>query len=322
MALLLAVITFLVVASLLLIPFVLTMGSKRQRTLRQRLKSVEKAMSRENSSLELELLRSELLSNVPALNRLMIRWPWAIRLQEFVAQAGMTTKPGTLILVGGMAAFSAYLIMRHLLFNSLIALAAALGAASIPFLYVAVKRSRRLREFEKTFPDALDLLARAVRAGHAFTTGIEMIAKELPEPVAGEFRITFEEQNLGLPLKDTLLNLTERIPIIDVRFFVTALLIQKESGGNLAEILDNLAHVIRDRFRIYGEVRVKTAHGRLTAGILIALPPIMALVLAALNPKYMEPLFHDPWGPYLLAAAATMQILGSILLWKITQIEV
>jgi tight adherence protein B len=149
-----------------------------------------------------------------------------------------------------------------------------------------------------------------------------MIAKEMPEPVAGEFRITFEEQNLGLPLKDALLNLTERMPLIDVRFFVTALLIQKESGGNLAEILDNLAHVIRDRFRIYGEVRVKTAHGRLTAGILVALPPIMGVLMWSLNPSYMEPLFRDVWGPYMLVAAAAMQVTGSILLWKIIRIEV
>ena len=137
-----------------------------------------------------------------------------------------------------------------------------------------------MRAFEERFPEALDLLGRAVRAGHAFTTGLEMIAKESPEPIASEFRTTFEEQNFGLPLRDALLNMTERIPSIDVRFFVTALLIQKETGGNLAEILDGLARVIRDRFRIYREVKVRTAQGRLTAGILIALPIFMMIVLS------------------------------------------
>jgi tight adherence protein B len=149
-----------------------------------------------------------------------------------------------------------------------------------------------------------------------------MITTELPEPVAGEFRTTFEEQNFGLPLRDALLNLSERIPLIDVQFFVTAVLIQKETGGNLAEILDNLAHVVRERFRILGEVKIKTAQGRLTAAILICLPPLMAVVLRTINPKYMSPLFTDPMGPYVIALALFLQIVGTIMLWKIVNIEV
>ena len=146
------------------------------------------------------------------------------------------------------------------------------GRLSFPMAWCLTCGRSASQQFEERFPEALDLLGRAVRAGHAFTTGLEMIAKESAEPIASEFRTTFEEQNFGLPLRDALLNMTERIPSIDVRFFVTALLIQKETGGNLAEILDGLARVIRDRFRIYREVRVRTAQGRLTAGILIALP--------------------------------------------------
>ncbi len=161
-----------------------------------------------------------------------------------------------------------------------------------------------------------------MRAGHAFTTGLEMIAKESAEPIASEFRTTFEEQNFGLPLRDAVLNMTERVPLIDVRFFVTALLIQKETGGNLAEILDGLARVIRERFRIYREVRVRTAQGRLTAGILIALPIFMVIALSILNPNYMKILFEDPSGPIILIVAACMQLFGSMLLWKIIHIEV
>jgi len=149
-----------------------------------------------------------------------------------------------------------------------------------------------------------------------------MISKECAEPLAGEFRTTFEEQNFGLPLRDTLLNLAERVPIIDVRFFVTALLIQKETGGNLAEILDGLSRVIRDRFRIYREVQVKTAQGRLTAGILIALPIMMMLMLLAINPKYMSVLFTDPNGPIVLLIAAVLQVIGSAILWKIIHFEI
>jgi tight adherence protein B len=197
-----------------------------------------------------------------------------------------------------------------------------LVVVGLPFAYVAWLRQKRLRKFEEHFPEALDLLGRAVRAGHAFTTGLEMIAKESSEPIAGEFRTTFEEQNFGLPLRDAVLNMTERIPLIDVRFFVTALLIQKETGGNLAEILDGLARVIRDRFRIYREVRVRTAQGRLTAGILIALPIFMVIALGILNPNYMKILFEDPSGPMILIVAAVMQLIGSMLLWKIIHIEV
>jgi len=140
--------------------------------------------------------------------------------------------------------------------------------------------------------------------------------------VAGEFRTTFEEQNFGLPLRDALLNLSERIPLIDVQFFVTAVLIQKETGGNLAEILDNLSHVVRERFRILGEVKVKTAQGRLTAAILICLPPAMGFLLRFLNPSYMKPLFTDPMGPYIIGLAVLLQIVGSLMLWKIVNIEV
>jgi tight adherence protein B len=199
-----------------------------------------------------------------------------------------------------------------------------LGAAvaCIPYGVVSYLRQKRLQQFEERFPEALDLLGRAVRAGHAFTTGLEMIAKESAEPIASEFRTTFEEQNFGLPLRDALLNMTERIPSIDVRFFVTALLIQKETGGNLAEILDGLARVIRDRFRIYREVRVRTAQGRLTAGILIALPIFMLIVLMVLNPTYMKVLFQDPRGSLILTIAAIMQVIGSLIIWKIIHIEV
>lgn len=196
------------------------------------------------------------------------------------------------------------------------------AAATLPIAFVAIKRRLRLKKFEEHFPEALDLLNRAIRAGHAFTTGLSMIASEAPEPIAGEFRTTFEEQNFGLPLRDVLQNLSDRVPLIDVRFFVTSLLIQKETGGNLSEILDSLARVIRDRFRIHREVKIKSAHAKLTAAILIALPPITVLALRIISPRYIRVLFEDPIGPKILWGAATLQILGSALLWKIARIEV
>jgi tight adherence protein B len=253
---------------------------------------------------------------------LMLRWSWSSKLQDYLVQAGMTTRPGKIVLISAVLAIAGYLVASffspHFYFDAPIGIIAALSPISV----VAFKRRRRLRRFEETFPEALDLLGRAVRAGHAFTTGLEMISKECAEPLAGEFRTAFEEQNFGLPLRDALLNLAERVPIVDVQFFVTALMIQKETGGNLAEILDGLARVIRDRFRIYRDVQVRTAQGRLTAGILIALPLAMMLILGIINPHYVGILFNDPYGPYALIIAAVFQVLGSAILWKIIHFEV
>jgi len=252
----------------------------------------------------------------------MLQWSWSSKLQDYLMQSGWAIKPAKLLLMSAVLGLGSYLVSSYFLPHFYTSLPIGVAAATIPFVIVMVKRRIRLRKFEEHFPEALDLLGRAVRAGHAFTTGLEMISKESPEPLAGEFRTTFEEQNFGLPLRDALLNLTERVPIIDVRFFVTALLIQKETGGNLAEILDGLARVIRDRFRIYREVRVRTAQGRLTAGILIALPIFMMLILSVLNPQYIGVLFTDPKGPVVLIIAAVMQLIGSAILWKIIHFEV
>ncbi|HEY4682368.1 MAG TPA: type II secretion system F family protein [Candidatus Acidoferrales bacterium] len=322
MAFFLASLTFLVVVVMVLFPLWMAGRGGQQEIVRRRLEAIEKAQKRGQASLELQLIRDELLSSVQPLHRLLLRWRWAARLREFVAQAGMKIKPGKLLLFSGVLALGSYLVVRTIL--HLVSLGAVAGAAAslLPIAFVAFRRWRRLRAFERNFPEAIDLLGRAVRAGHAFTTGLEMIGKELPEPVAGEFRITFEEQNFGLSLKDALLNLAERVPLIDVRFFVTALLIQKETGGNLAEILDNLSRVIRERFKILGEVRIRTAQGRMTAAILIALPPLMMGLLGSLNPGYIGLLFNDPWGPYMLATGGALQVIGSALLWKIVHIEV
>lgn len=318
----LAAITFVIVVVILLVALLLSGGGKSENVVRRRLEAIEKGARRGHQSRDLNLIREEMLSDVPALHQLLLRWRWAARLREYIAQAGLDWKPARLILVSAVLAAGAYLVVQRLYGNLILQAVAGAGGGLAPITFVAFKRSRRLRAFEKGFPEAIDLLGRAVRAGHSFTTGLEMIATELPEPVAGEFRTAFDEQNFGLPLRDALLNLAERVPIIDVQFFVTALLVQKETGGNLAEILDNLAHVVRDRFRILGEVRVKTAQGRLTAAILIAVPPFMVVTLRVLNPSYINLLFTDPWGVYMLGGAALLQVIGSLLLWKIVNIEV
>jgi tight adherence protein B len=297
-------------------------GGTKQDIIGQRLEAVRQVERRGTVSPEVQILRDEMLSGVPAVNQLMMQWSWVVDFKHFLNQAGVTTKPARILLLSAVSGLLSYYLLGLFHVQTQLCILAGMGIGAAPFAAIAYMRHRRLRRFEEHLPEALDLLGRAVRAGHSFTTGLELIAQECAEPIAGEFRTTFEEQNLGLPLRDSLLNLTERVPLVDVRLLVTALLIQRDTGGNLAEILDELSRVIRERFRIYREVGVKTAQGKLTAGILIALPLIMLAALAAVNPGYIRVLFDDHTGRNMLMGAAVMQVLGSLMLWKIVNIDV
>jgi tight adherence protein B len=198
--------------------------------------------------------------------------------------------------------------------------AGALGLA-LPYLYVRSRRKKRLRKFEELFPAAVDLLGRALRAGHPFASGIRMVAEESAEPIAGEFRRTYEEQRFGLPVEDTLTALADRLPLVDVRIFVTALLIQREVGGNLAEILDNLSSIIRQRFTLTRQVRVLTAEGRLSMYVLGVLPFGVGLFVFVSNPEYVMTLFTHPIGKVMVGTALAMQALGWLWMRRITDIE-
>jgi tight adherence protein B len=322
MALLLAVLTFLIVVCIVMAVWLTVLSGGKEDIIGQRLEAVRQVERRGDVSTEVQILRDEMLSTVPAVNRIMMQWSWTINLKKFLNQAGLTTKPAKILLLSTVSGFLTYFILGFFHIQTQLSILAGAAMVAAPFAVIAWLRSRRLRKFEEHLPEALDLLGRAVRAGHSFTTGLELIAQECAEPIAGEFRTTFEEQNLGLPLRDSLLNLTERIPLVDVRMLVTALLIQRDTGGNLAEILDELSRVIRERFRIYREVGVKTAQGKLTAGILIALPLFMLAAMGALNPSYIQVLFNDPTGRTMLIAAGVMQVFGSMILWKIVHIDV
>jgi tight adherence protein B len=286
-----------------------------KRNLRRRMEAVktELAVSRSSGDTQ-DLLRSELLSSIPAVHRALLKIPGIDKLQLFMnVTVGMLL---TLSLLAGWLVF-----LAALLFNAvfLIALVFGLLAFSIPFLAISIKRQKRFLKFEEQFPDAIDLLARAVRAGHAFTTGLDLIAKEMPSPMSEEFQRTYEQQNLGLPLRDAFQNLMRRMPLTDVRIFVTALIIQKESGGNLAEILDNLASVIRERFKLMRQIRVYTAQGRLSLYLLVAIPPIMGVMIYFLNRDYIMRLFTDPLGIRFLVAGILLQVLGYFAIRKIIQ---
>lgn len=268
------------------------------------------------------LIRDEGFSALPWLDRALGNWSKIGDLQMLLAQAGIETKPGKILLTAGVVAMVSYLIVYSFFGNVLMAAGAAVVIGSIPILTILYRRRARLRAFEKNFPEAIDLLARAVRAGHALYNGIEIVGQETNEPLSGEFRKTFEEQRLGLEFREALVNLTKRVPLQDVKFFAAALTIQDETGGNLAEILANLAATVRERFKIRGDVRVKTAQGRMTAAILTSLPPSMLIVLNFLNPGYSRLLFTDPYGITALTVAGTLQLIGAVILWRIVDIDV
>jgi tight adherence protein B len=293
----------------------------RARLIKERLANERKAPELAAEE-ELALLRDEQLSQIPALDNLLRRSTRVSDIQKMLAQGGMSTRAGNFLgmsaAAGVVVTFLAYALSRRVE----IAWVGMLLGFVLPYAYASYRRTKRFEKFEELFPEAIDTLARAVRAGHAFTTALEMISDEVAEPVAGEFRQLYEEQKFGMPVRDALLNLTERMPLVDVKFFVTAVMLQRETGGNLAEILDNLSYVIRERFKIQRQVRVYTAQGRLTMALLMGMPPIIVTVMLVVNPAFIRPLFSDPIGHGLLVAGITLQTVGYFVIRKIIRIQV
>jgi tight adherence protein B len=259
---------------------------------------------------------------LPMVDRLVSSSGGGMWLNRLIQQSGVHTTASavaimTIVLAGG-AALVAHLVTGQALFMPV----AAAIFGSLPILFLMNRRSARIRAFEEHFPEALDLLSRALRAGHAFQTAMGMVAEEMREPIGPEFKKCFEQQNFGLPLRDALVQLSERVPLLDVRFFITAVLIQRDTGGNLSEILDNLAHVVRERFKVLRQVRVHTAHGRFTAFVLLSLPAALGIMLTMINPDHMNPLFHERIGQTMLIVALIMQAIGFVWIRKVIKIEV
>jgi tight adherence protein B len=291
------------------------------RLIKDRLASAQKAPEREPDE-ELALLRDEQLSKIPAFDSILRRSARVSAIQESLTQAGMKLRAGNFLLLcvfcGAVAGLAAVLFTG----NPAIAWAGLIIGAFLPYSVVSYRRTKRFEKIEELFPEAIDTLARAVRAGHAFTTALELIANEVSEPLASEFRKLYEEQKFGMPVRDALMNLTERVPLVDVKFFVTAVMLQRETGGNLAEILDNLSYVIRERFKIQRQVKVHTAQGRLTMALLMGMPPAVVAILSIFSPEFVRPLFYDPIGHALLVASITLQTLGYFVIRKIIKIQV
>src|ERR1700724_1185707 len=290
------------------------------RVLRDRLSTVQKPT--EQTVPDMALLRDEVLSRIPAFDTLLRRSERVSLLQKMLAQGNIDVRAGNFLMLCAVSALAFGAVAFIAGGNVLFGWAGALLGFFIPYAYASHMRTRRFQKFEEKFPEAIDTLARAVRAGHAFTTALEMIANEVSEPVAGEFRQVYEKQKFGCPVHDALLNLADRIPLVDIKFFVTAVMLQRETGGNLAEILDNLSYVIRERFKIQRQVRVHTAQGRLTMALLMGMPPAVVAILALFSPEFVRPLFYDPIGHTLLVASIALQTIGYFVIRKIIKIQV
>ena len=297
-------------------------GSKEAKQSIERLNALL-ATSQGNATDELiDIRKTELFSAVPWINALLIRLDIAPRLRRLLYQADMTMTAGALlltslacsVLAGGLV----YLRTRA----GLLALAIAAAAAVAPFMFVLQKRARRFQKFEQGLPATLDLMVSAMRAGQSLVSSLGIVAREVPDPIGREFRICFDEQNYGLELRTAMQNLVTRVPLQDMRIIVSAILIQKESGGNLAEVLDKTAQIIRERYRIKNQIRVHTAQGRLTGWILSFLPVVLGFLLYMLNPDMMSSLWKNPTGVKLMYLAGGMDIIGALIIRKIVRIRV
>lgn len=300
--------------------FVLRVDQSEDAALRQRLKP-EGTPTEVPKQFRL-LKPAERLSHMPQLDSLLGQMGRVTApIQRDITQAGMTITVGTLLLTAASLSLLGFFVVKTIAFNTWMGIGAGVLLFFVPFWFVRFKKNQRLRKFEEQFPEAIDLIARALRAGHAFTTGLAMTAEEIPAPVGEEFKLLYDRQNFGMPLPEAMKAFAARVPLIDARFFVTAVLTQRETGGNLSEVLDNLASVIRERFKVKRQVRVLTAHGRITGWILAGLPPSLAAAMFILSPGHMKILTGDKLGVQMIIAGLALQVIGTVIIRKLVDIR-
>jgi len=299
-----------------------THGSDAKRARLQKRLADALLHSAHTEDVEVVLARNELMSEIPWMNRSLVRLQAALHLKRMLDQADLHITPSRLVMFSAMAGMLAGLAASVISVSLILIVTSGLIAAAVPFVHVWWKRKKRFNAFLEHLPDALDLMSRALSAGHAFSEAMHMVSLEMPEPIAGEFRKTYEEQNLGLSLKLALENLTDRIPLLDLKMCVTAVLIQRETGGNLAEILEKVAYTIRERFRIMGDLKTLTTSSRMSAWLLCGLPIFVSIAITFMNPEYMAVLWKDQRGHYLIAAAMMLQVTGMLIVRKILRIKI
>jgi len=271
---------------------------------------------------DVSLLKQRMLSSTPKIQRLLLQLPKVQQLDRLLLQSGSSSTVAHLLTVCLLAGFGGALVGVLLRWPWQWAVLMGVALAMLPIVRLPWMRSRRLHLISSQLPDALDLISRSLRAGHGFSAALGMVGNEAPEPIASEFKATFDEINFGISTKNALSNLATRVPITDLRYFVVAVLIQLETGGNLAELLSMLANLIRERFKLFGKIRVLAAEGKLSAYILTALPFCVAGMIQIVNPGYLTVLWTDPLGIRLVIAALCMMVLGAILMWRIIDIRV
>lgn len=299
-----------------------THGSDKKRARLQKRLNEALLHSAHTEDVDVVLARNELMSEIPWMNRTLINLQAALHLKRMLDQANLHITPSRLLMFSFMAGLLGGLAASVLTVFIPLMILAGLVCASLPLLHVWWRRKKRFDAFLEQLPDTLDLISRALSAGHAFSEAMHMVSNEMPDPIATEFRKAYEEQNLGLSVKLALENLTQRMPILDLKLCVTAILIQRETGGNLAEILEKVAYTIRERFRIMGDLKTLTTSSRMSAWLLCGLPIFVVLAVTVMNPEYMSVLWTDPRGHYLIAAAMTMQISGMLIVRKILKIKI
>ncbi len=317
--------TFLIVALLTFgatIAFVIALNARKRELGTQVLRERVGALSGAGSGHHLSVERDQRMSAVPVLDRLLRSLSIARRIELLLYQAGLSWRVGTFLLLVAVGCAAGYLVALSIFHHLLHALVSGVLGASLPVLLLQWKKSTRMRAFAEEFPDALDLLVSALRAGISFSSALQIVADESPEPVRSEFAIVVEEQMLGLELREALTNLANRVDSLDLKFFVTAVVLQRDTGGNLTEVLENTSRLIRDRFRILGDIQTFTAQGRLTGAILSLLPLGLAIFMMMVAPDYFHKMWDNPTGRAVLGFAGLMQILGALTIRKIVNIRV
>jgi tight adherence protein B len=266
--------------------------------------------------------RAAPLSALKGLDALLGRSGWLVEpLRRTVEQSGLPITIGLVVLATIFTASSVFVLIHVITGLNWAATIAGIASGSIPYLLVRYAAVRRTRLFEDQFPQAMDLIASSLRAGHAFTSGVQMVSDEVPDPTGAEFRLLYDQQNFGMLLPDALKAFAARMPLLDARFFITAVLTQREAGGNLAEVLDNLSGLIRERSRVKRQVRVTSAHGRITGWVLSSMPPALFFVMMIIAPEHMNTFVNDPLGIRLILLALVLQLIGTLAIRRIVNVE-
>ncbi|MHA2066170.1 MAG: type II secretion system F family protein [Candidatus Thorarchaeota archaeon] len=295
--------------------------ARTRRLVKRRMEDLATEGKTENDIYE-SIMKDDSLSTIPVIDRILSKFMFSKNLQRLIDQSGVAANAGTMIMACVSLAGLLLLIVYHLTGNLAYGFLAGVPAGLLPILYIFRKRKKRVEQFESLMPEAMDMITSALRSGFSFELALKMVAHEIPDPLGIEFAITFEQQNLGANLDVALHNLLSRVPSEDLALFVTAMMIHKNTGGNLAEILEKTSSTIRDRFRFKKEVRTKTVHGRFSGFVLIALPLAVIAIMLVIHPDYFMTLIRDKVGNYMLGAAAIMQLLGLWLIARIVNIKI